>query len=86
MLACFSILWIQIGANRKGEQMNTRITKIFKRDGKVAMIHCGEWPNVTAYKRIDIDGERFFKLYMYGKHKLYKPNKKTHCMEYVKSI
>lgn len=66
--------------------MNTRITKVFKCGGKVTMIHCGEWPNITAYQRVDIDGERFFKLYMYGKHKLYKPNKKTHCMEYVKSI
>lgn len=86
MAARFGILQIRKEASRKGEQMNTRITKVFKRGGKVTMIHCGEWPNITAYQRVDIDGERFFKLYMYGKHKLYKPNKKTHCMEYVKSV
>lgn len=86
MAARFGILQIQIGTSRKGLKMNTRITKVFKRDGKVTMIHCGEWPNITAYQRVDIDGERFFKLYMYGEHKLYKPNKETHYMEYVKSI
>lgn len=65
---------------------NVNITKIFKRNGKVTDIHCGYWPNITTYKRVDIGGERFFMLAAYGKSKLYKPNKKTHCMEYVKSI
>lgn len=65
---------------------NVNITKVFKRDGKVIGIHCGYWPNITAYKRVDIDGERFFMLAMYGKSKFYKPNKQTRRMEYVKSI
>lgn len=65
---------------------NVNITRVFKYDGKVTCIHCGFWPDITAYKRVDIDGERFFMLMKYGKHKLYKPNKQTHCMEYVKSI
>ena len=65
---------------------NVNITKIFKKDGKVTFIHCGFWPNITGYKRVDIDGERFFMLERYGKSKLYKPNKQTRCMEYVKSI
>lgn len=65
---------------------NVNITKVFKRDGKVIGIHCGYWPNITSYKRVDIDGERFFMLANYGAHKLYKPNKQTRCMEYVGSI
>lgn len=65
---------------------NINITKVYKKDGKVVMIHCGFWPNITGYKRVDIDGERLFMLADYGEHKLYKPNKQTRCMEYVKSI
>lgn len=65
---------------------NVNITRVFKRDGKVTDIHCGDWPDITHYTRVEVDGERFFKLAKYGEHKLYKPNKKTHCMEYVKSI
>lgn len=65
---------------------NVNIAKVLKKDGKVALTHCGFWPDITVYKRVDIDGERFFMLERYGKGKLYKPNKQTHCMEYVKSI
>lgn len=65
---------------------NVNITRVFKKDGKVTIIHCGEWPNITPYTRVEVDGERFFKLARYGEHKLYKPNKKTRTMEYVKSI
>lgn len=65
---------------------NFNITKVYRNDGKVTHIHCGYWPNITVYRRVDIDGERFFMLNSYGKHKLYKPNGKSHCMEYVKSI
>lgn len=66
---------------------STRITKVFRdKNGKVNLIHCGDWPDITVYKRVDIDGERYFMLAAYGNHKLYRPNKKTHCMEYVKSI
>ena len=65
---------------------NVNITKVFKEDGKVTIIHCGFWPDITVYKRVDVDGERFFMLEKYGKSKLYKPNKLSHCMEYVKSI
>lgn len=65
---------------------NVNITKVFKKDGKVIFIHCGSWPNITSYKRVDIGGERFFMLARYGAHKLYKPNKQSRCMEYVGSI
>lgn len=65
---------------------NVNITKVFKKDGKVTIIHCGFWPNITEYKRVDVDGERYFILGKYGKSKLYKPNRETRRMEYVKSI
>lgn len=50
-----------------------RISNVFKQDGKVTMIYCGQWPNYTQFVRVEIDGERFFKLYRYGKRKLYQP-------------
>lgn len=54
--------------------------------GNGAFIHCGSRPDITVYKRADIDGERFSMLERHGKSKLYRPSKQTHCMEYVKSI
>ena len=74
------------GKRKEPTMQNVNITRVFNKDGKVTDIHCGYWPNITAYKRVDIDRERFFMLDTYGKSKLYKPNKKTRCMEYVKSI
>lgn len=65
---------------------NVKITKVFRKDGKVTYIHCGQGLNITSYRRVDINGERFFMLANYGAHKLYKPNKQTRCMEYVGSI
>lgn len=63
------------------------ISRVFRdNNGRVYAIHCGEWPNITAYKRVDIDGERYFMLAAYGKHKLFRPNKQTRQMEYVRSI
>lgn len=68
--------------------MNTRIIQVMRdKDGKVQHIVCGQFPHeVTWFTRIEVDGERFFRLGRYGKHKLFKPNKKTRHMEYVKSI
>ena len=66
--------------------MNDKISKVFRKDGKVTVIHCGEYPNITVYSRYELNGERFFIRDFYGKHKLYKPNKETRKMEYVKSI
>lgn len=67
--------------------MNKTISRVFRdENGKVCGIHCGEWPNITAYRRVDIDGERYFMLAAYGKSKLFRPNKQTHQMEYVRSI
>lgn len=50
---------------------------------KVCVIHCGSWPNVTAYRRVILGGERYFMLAAYGKSKLYRPNRETRCMDYV---
>ena len=77
----------------------TRITRVFRdQDGKVCVIHCGSWPNVTAYRRVIhcgswpnvtayrrviLGGERYFMLAAYGKSKLYRPNRETRCMDYV---
>lgn len=41
---------------------------------------------VTEFERVEVEGERLFILGRYGKHKLFKPNKKTRHMEYVRSI
>lgn len=66
--------------------MNNLISRVFRKGGKVTFIHCGTYPNITVYRRIDVNGERFFILDSYGKHRLYQPNKKTRRMEYVKTI
>ncbi len=66
--------------------MDTRITRVFREDGKVTIIHCGAWPDITAYERVEVDGERYFRLAHYGEHKLYRPNQRTRRMEYVRSI
>lgn len=63
----------------------TRITRVFRdQDGKVCAIHCGSWPNVTAYRRVILGGEWYFMLAAYGKSKLYRPNRETRCMDYVR--
>lgn len=50
-------------------------------------IVCGQFPQeVTEFERVEVEGERLFRLGRYGKHKLFKPNKKTRHMEYVRSI
>lgn len=64
--------------------METRISRVFRKNGKVTCIHCGEWPNITVYDRVDIDGQRYFKLARYGKSKLYVP--KNGRMDYARSI
>lgn len=68
--------------------MNTRISQVFRdADGKVQRIVCGQFPQeVTEFERVEVEGERLFRLGRYGKHKLFKPNKKTRHMEYVRSI
>lgn len=68
--------------------MNTRISQVFRdNNGKVQRIVCGQFPQeVTEFERVEVDGERLFRLGRYGKHKLFKPNKKTRHMEYVRSI
>lgn len=62
-----------------------KISKVFRTDGKVTAIHCGEYPAITVFNRIDIDGERYF-MPPFGKVRLYRPNKKTRMMEYVKDM
>lgn len=66
--------------------MNARISQVFRdADGKVRRIACGRFPQeVTEFGRVE--GERLFRLGRYGKHELFKPNKKTRRMEYVRSI
>lgn len=66
--------------------MNTGISQVFRdADGKVQRIVCGQFPQeATEFERVE--GERLFRLGRYGRHKLFKPNKKTRHMEYVRSI
>lgn len=66
--------------------VQTRITKVYRKNGKVSFVHCGEWPNITVFERVEIDGARFFRCASYGKTNLYLPNKQTRCMEFVKSV
>lgn len=66
--------------------VQTRIARVFRNAGKVNVIHCGEWPNITVFERVEINGERLFRCSAYGKANLYRPNKQTRCMEFVKAV
>lgn len=68
--------------------MNTGGSRVFRdADGKAQRIVCGQFPQeVTGFERVEVEGERLFRLGRYGKHEPFKPNKKTRHMEYVRSI
>lgn len=68
--------------------MNTKISLVVRdEDGKVQRVVCGQDPlEATEFERVEIVDQIYFRLGMYGKHKLFKPNKKTRHMEYVRSM